>query len=226
VAATPDDDRYLTHVMNETFRLYPLFGVAHRITTADISLDGLPTIPAGTVLAFSYPDYHATGYADPERFDPERWTALSAKNAHHIPFGVATNRPCPAWRLAPVVMRAATREVLARYVLDSPVSHTRSIPHRAPCLLVPRDRPLPAPVRRVLRTALTARDRAEDVGRSLLQLLFGTWMVLAARRIRPAAAYFAHHDTEGRPLHPHDDAPPPETRRKQTTTTCPYTGRG
>ncbi|OYP13272.1 cytochrome P450 [Streptomyces sp. FBKL.4005] len=224
VAATPDDDRYLTHVMNETFRLYPLFGVAHRITTADISLDGLPTIPAGTVLTFSYPDYHATGYADPERFDPERWAALSAKNAHHIPFGVATNRPCPAWRLAPVVMRAATREVLARYELDSPVSHTRSIPHRAPCLLVPRDRPLPLPVRRVLRTALTARDRAEDVGRSLLQLLLGTWMVLAARRTRPAATYFAHHDTEGRPLRP-DDSPHPDTRPEQATTTCPYPGR-
>lgn len=45
VAADPDDDRYLTRVMNETFRLYPLFGVAHRITTADITLDCLPTIP-------------------------------------------------------------------------------------------------------------------------------------------------------------------------------------
>ncbi|WP_225809986.1 cytochrome P450 [Streptomyces spinosus] len=225
VAATPDDDRYLTHVMNETFRLYPLFGVAHRITTADIALDGLPTIPAGTVLTFSYPDYHATGYCDPERFDPGRWATLSARNAHHIPFGVATNRPCPAWRLAPVVMRAATREVLARYVLDSPVSHTRSIPHRAPCLLLPRDRPVPERRRRVLRTALTVRDRAEDVGRSLLQLLFGTWMVLDARRTSPAATYFARHDTEGRPLEGDHGSPGAAAGPAQAAATCPHTGR-
>lgn len=225
VAAAPDDDRYLTHVMNETFRLYPLFGVAHRITTADLALDGLPVIPAGSVLAFSYPDYHATGYPDPERFDPARWESLSARDAHHIPFGVAANRPCPAWRLAPVVMRAATREVLARYVLDSPVGHTRSIPHRAPCLLVPRDRPLPRPLRGVLRTALTVRDRAEDVGRSLLQLLFGTWMVLEARRTRPAATYFARHDTEGRPLDGDQGLPGTGTGREQAARTCPYPGR-
>ncbi|MEU7561120.1 cytochrome P450 [Streptomyces eurythermus] len=226
VAAAPDDDRYLTQVMNETFRLYPLFGVAHRITTADITLDGLPTIPAGSVLTFSYPDYHATGYADPERFDPERWATLSAKNAHHIPFGVAANRPCPAWRLAPVVMRAATREVLARYVLDSPVGHTRSIPHRAPCLLLPRDRPVPDRLRHVLRTALTVRDRAEDVGRSLLQLLFGTWMVLDARRTRPAATYFARHDTEGRPLDSAHSPPGHAAGPEQAAAACPYTGRG
>lgn len=223
-AATPQDDRYLSYVMNETFRLFPLFGVAHRVTTADITLDGLPAIPAGSVLTFSYPDYHATGYADPERFRPERWVSLSVKDAHHVPFGVATNRPCPAWRLAPVVMRAATREVLARYVLDSPVCHTRSIPHRAPCLLFPRDRPVPERTRRVLRIALTARDRAEDVGRSLLQLVLGTWMVLDARRTRPAATYFARHDTEGRPLAADHGAPGAGAGWGRPAATCPYTG--
>jgi hypothetical protein len=71
----------------------------------------------------------------------------------------------------------------------------------------------------VLRTALTVRDRAEDVGRSLLQLLFGTWMVLDARRTRPAATYFARHDTEGRPLDGSHASP------GQAAATCPYTGR-
>ncbi|MGV9354768.1 cytochrome P450 [Streptomyces misionensis] len=221
-ADTPDDDRYLSHVMNETFRLFPLFGVAHRITTADIALDGLPTIPAGSVLTFSYPDYHATGHTDPERFDPERWATLSAKNAHHIPFGVAANRPCPAWRLAPVVMRAATREVLARHVLDSPVGHTRSIPHRAPCLLLPRERPASRTTRFALRTALAVRDRAEDVGRSLLQLVLGTWMVLDARRTRPATTYFARYDTEGRPLGAGDAAPATGAGRAHRAPACPY----
>ncbi|MGA4843586.1 cytochrome P450 [Streptomyces sp. G45] len=200
LARTPDDDRYLGHVIDETFRLYPLFGIAHRITTADIALDGLPAIPAGSVLCFSYPDYHATGYDDPCSFAPERWERLAAKDAHHIPFGVAANRPCPAWRLAPLVMRAATREVLRRYTLDSPVAHTRSLPHRAPCLLVRRGRPLPRPVALGARAFLRVRDRFEDVWRAPAQLCLGTWMVLAARRQRLATRYFATHDTEGRPL--------------------------
>ncbi|MFD7921298.1 cytochrome P450 [Streptomyces sp. NPDC059740] len=230
VAEHPDDDRYLSHVIDETFRLYPLFGVAHRIATADISLPGLPTIAAGSVLCFSYPDYHACGYRDSDRFDPERWERASARSAHHIPFGVAANRPCPAWRLAPLVMRAATREVLVRFRLDSPVSHTRSIPHRAPCLLIRRDAPLSQRRLTALRGALRVRDRFEDVGRSIAQLGFGTWMVLDARRTRPATRYFASYDTQGRPLHrsapPADSASPTGTTPAPgtATSTCPHSG--
>ncbi|WP_229924460.1 cytochrome P450 [Streptomyces sulfonofaciens] len=210
LADDPADERYLDHVMNETLRLYPLFGVAHRITTGDIDLGAGRAIPAGSVLCFSYPDYHSTGYTDPDTFAPERWETLSAKDAHHIPFGVAANRPCPAWRLAPLVMRAVTREVLARFTLDTAVSHTRSLPHRAPCLLVPRERPLPSAAARTVRGFLRVRDRCEDVVRAPVQLVLGTWMVLDARRRKPAETYFATHDTEGRPLPrpPHPAAPP------------------
>jgi hypothetical protein len=200
LADHPEDDRSLSNVLNETLRMYPLFGIAHRITDADIDLGDGMRYPAGTVLCFDYPAYHATGYADPETFDPERWNRLSAKQAHHIPFGVAANRPCPAWRLAPLVMRAATREVLARFTLHTAVSHTRSIPHRAPCLLVRRDHPLPPYRIAAVRIFLRVRDRWEDLGRSVLQLVLGTWMVLDARRQRPTERWFAAHDTQGRPL--------------------------
>ncbi|WP_433894762.1 cytochrome P450 [Streptomyces sp. CA-111067] len=200
LAEHPDDDRDLGNVMNETLRMYPLFGIAHRITSGDIDLGDGARYPAGTVLCFDYPAYHATGYDDPEVFDPERWNELSARAAHHIPFGVAANRPCPAWRLAPLVMRAVTREVLRRYTLHSAVSHTRSIPHRAPCLLVRRDH-RPAPYRiAAARAFLRTRDRWEDVGRSLVQLGLGTAMVLDARRQGLARGYFAAHDTQGRPV--------------------------
>ncbi|WP_371793411.1 cytochrome P450 [Streptomyces sp. NBC_01471] len=225
VTASGDDDRWLSHVMNETFRLFPLFGVAHRITTADIDLDGMPLIPSGSVLTFSYPDYQAAGYTDPEDFVPGRWETLTTKEAHHIPFGIAANRPCPAWRLSPIAMRAATREVLARFELDSPVSHTRSIPHRAPCLLIPRNHPADTPRRRVLRTALAVRDRAEDVGRSLTQLVLGTYMVLDARRTRPAARFFAEHDTEGHLLQREHTASGADGRYEPAITSCPYPGR-
>jgi hypothetical protein len=209
LAAHPDDDHDLGNVMNETLRRYPLFGIAHRITTADIDLGAGVAFPAGTVLCFDYPAYHATGYQDPDVFDPGRWDRLSAKDAHHIPFGVAANRPCPAWRLSPLVMRAVTREVLRRFTLHSSVSHTRSIPHRAPCLLVARERPLPRGQVRAAMIALRLRDRWEDVGRSLLQFVLGTWMVVDARRLRPAETWFARHDTQGRPLGAPDPAPAP-----------------
>jgi hypothetical protein len=173
------------------------------------------------VLCFDYPAYHATGVADPEVFDPDRWERLSAKDAHHIPFGEPANRSCPAWRLAPLVMRAATKEVLDRFTLHSSVSHTRSMPHRAPCLRVPRGRPLPRPRRTALLLGMRFRDRWEDVGRSLLQLCLGSWMVADARRQRLTVSYFAHHDTQGRPTAgPDGSAAAPRAARPEAR--CPY----
>ncbi|WP_243754319.1 cytochrome P450 [Labedaea rhizosphaerae] len=196
------DDRYFAHVLDETFRRYPLFGIAHRITTGEIELDENTTLPTGSVLCFSYPDYHASGYAEPEKFDPDRWAHLSAKTAHHIPFGIAANRPCPAWRISPIALRAATREVLRRFTLHSTVAHTRSLPHRGPCLLVRKGQSLPVTTLALIGAGLRLRDRWEDVWRSVVQLVLGTAMVLDARRLRLAERYFATHDTHGCPV-PH-----------------------
>jgi hypothetical protein len=160
------------------------------------------------VLCFDYPAFHRAGYADPDRFDPDRWTSLPARAANHIPFGVTGNRPCPARGIAPVTMRAVTREVLRRFALHSSARHTRSIPNRAPCLLEPRppgsgrwaagsDRwasRRPAEVWWAL-LAMRLRDRWEDVGRSLVQLVLGTYMVADARRQQLCASYFEEHPT-------------------------------
>jgi hypothetical protein len=194
------DDRHFGHVLDETMRLYPLFGIAHRITTGEIVLDEHTAIPPGSVLCFSYPDYHASGHTAPDVFDPDRWDRLSARTAHHIPFGVATNRPCPAWRLSPIALRAVTTEVLRRFRLHSTVTHTRSLPSRGPCLLVRVDAPLSRRRLAVLGTLLRVRDRWEDVWRSVVQLALGTWMVLDARRLRLAGHYFDTHDTQGCPM--------------------------
>jgi hypothetical protein len=195
VAARPGDDRYLDQVLNETLRLYPLFGVAHRITTASIEVDGRTTIPAGSVVCFNYPDYHRTGFAEPDRFDPARWERLRPRDAHHIPFGVTANRPCPAQGLAPVATRAAAAELLRRYRFVTSVSHTRSIPHRGPCLLVPRG--APAPPLRARLAWLALRDRWEDTTRSLVQLVLGSYMVWDARRLRLCSSYFEVRDHGG-----------------------------
>ncbi|MFT7837926.1 cytochrome P450 [Saccharothrix sp. BKS2] len=208
LAADPDDDRYFAHVLDETFRLYPLFGIAHRVTTGDIALDERTTLPAGSVLCFSYPDYHASGHDRPEVFDPDRWDRVPARAAHHIPFGVAANRPCPAWRLSPLALRAATGEVLRRFTLHSTAGHTRSLPNRGPCLLVRVGEPLPPRHLAVLGALLRVRDRWEDVWRSVVQLVLGTVMVLHARRLRLAGRYFDTRDDRGCPV-PHR---PPHTQ--------------
>jgi hypothetical protein len=162
------DEQLLDKLFEDTLRRFPLFGVAHRVTTADISLSQESAIPAGSVLCFSYPDFHRAG--------------------GYIPFGVAANRPCPAWHIAPVTLKAVTRELLARFTFATSAAHTRPIPNRGPCLVSPRDIPergrLPALV------YLRVRDRWEDVWRSLVQLVLGTYMVWHARRLRLCARYF------------------------------------
>ncbi|WP_406675460.1 cytochrome P450 [Nonomuraea sp. N2-4H] len=207
--ARTSDDRHFDRVINETLRLYPLFGIAHRITSGDIALDEHTTIPAGSVLCFNYPEFHRAGFADPDRFDPGRFDR-PAKELNHIPFGVAANRPCPAWRLAPIVMRVVAREVLDRYVLDSSVSHTRSLPSRGPCLLTPRG----APHRPRLALAyMRVRDRWEDVWRSLVQLVLGTYMVWDAHRLRLCERHFAEAAARdpAEERHPAEEGDPAET---------------
>ncbi|WP_284748008.1 cytochrome P450 [Amycolatopsis sp. RTGN1] len=169
LAEHPDDDAYLDRVIDDGLREYPLFGIAHRISTAEIDLADL-TIPAGTVLCFSYP-----GFA-----------AQTAKD-EFIPFGVAQNRACPARGLAPPTMRVVTREVLRRFSLASTAGHTRSIPNRGPALLTPRG----ARRKRAPLVWIAVRDRWEDVWRSFAQLVFGTYMVLDARKKALCSTYFA-----------------------------------
>jgi hypothetical protein len=190
LSAAPRDDAYLDRVIDETLRLYPLFGIAHRITSADIAVDEHATIPKGSVICFSYPEYHRAGYEDPERFDPDRWERLCPRDANHIPFGVAGNRPCPARGLAPVTMRAAARAVLARCTLRTSASHTRSMPNRGPCVLVPRGATCGRARGRALLAVVRIRDRWEDVWRGLVQLVLGTYMVWDARRLALCTRHF------------------------------------
>jgi hypothetical protein len=183
-----EDERYLDHVMSETLRLYPLFGISHRITTAEIRLDEDTVLPEGSVLCFNHLKFHLTGYEDAERFDPDRWEQLAVREANFIPFGVAANRSCPAQRLAPITMRAAARRTLKHFALYSTASHTRSIPNRGPCLLMRRG--YDARWRRVVLAWLRLRDGWEDMTRSVVQLVVGSYMVWDARRLRMCQRYF------------------------------------
>jgi Cytochrome P450 len=185
-----ENDRYFDRVIAETLRQYPLFGIAHRIASEDIAVDGRTTIAKGSVLCFHYPEYQRSGFDNPERFDPDRWESLAGREASYIPFGVTANRPCPAQALALVTMRAAGREFFRRFACYSTASHTRSIPNRGPCLIVPRECGCNPLLREALLLFMALRDRWEDVWRSVVQLILGTYMVWHARRLRLCQRYF------------------------------------
>ncbi|ACU72972.1 Cytochrome P450-like protein [Catenulispora acidiphila DSM 44928] len=187
----------LDRVIEETLRVYPLFGVAHRITSAQIAL-GETAIPSGSVLLFNYAEYHHAGGPDAAEFDPDRWLREHPEHVNHIPFGVSANRPCPARGIAPLTMRVAAAEMLRRYALSTSVGHTRSLPNRGPCLLTPLAPDQQGePPRLAARLALLrVRDRWEDVWRSLVQLVLGTYMVWDARRLRLCRNYFAAQEAE------------------------------
>jgi cytochrome P450 len=190
LASNLEDGRYLDHVIAESLRVYPLFGISHRIASAEIPIRDGATIPKDSVLCFNHDEFHRASFEHPDRFEPDRWEKLSLHQENYIPFGVAANRPCPASGLAPVTMRAATRETLKRFALLSSASHIRSIPNRGPCLLVSRRSSYHPHLREARLFLLRLRDRWEDVWRSMVQLVLGTYMVWDARRQKLCQKYF------------------------------------
>ena len=187
LSAGEADPDFLDGVVNETLQHFPLFGVAHRITSGEIPRDGRAPIPAGSVLLFNYPEYQGSGAAP---FDPDRWLNPDTRPSAFIPFGVTANRPCPARGFAVLTMRVAAEEVLRRFRLDSSVEHTRSLPSRGPCLLIPRTGTGGARLRTRLAVMRLA-DSWEGVWRSLVQLVLGSYMVWDARRQGLCRNYFA-----------------------------------
>ncbi|GCE01255.1 cytochrome P450 [Embleya hyalina] len=183
------DPDHLDRIVDETLLHFPLFGVAHRITSGEIPREGREPIPTGSVLLFNYPEYQGSrGLA----FDPDRWLDPDTRPAGYIPFGVTANRPCPARGFALLTLRVAAEETLRRFRLDSSAQHTRSLPNRGPCLLIPRTDPDAPPPRRprVRLAVMRLTDRWAAVPRSLTQLVFGAYMVRDARRRGLCRAYF------------------------------------
>jgi hypothetical protein len=211
-----DDDRYFDHVIAETLRVYPLFGISHRIASADIPVADGGAIPRNSVLCFNHAEFHHASFQEPDRFDPDRWEKLSLHYENYIPFGVAANRPCPASGLAPVTMRAAAREMLKRFALFSSAAHIRSIPNRGPCLLVSRRGYYRPVFRQALLFLLRLRDRWEDVWRSMVQLVLGSYMVWDARRQGLCQRYFAA-------LQPAEDSSLPTAETEESNAArCPH----
>ncbi|MEK8171032.1 cytochrome P450 [Streptomyces sp. M19] len=186
-----DGDAYLDHVIDETLRVWPLFGVAHRVTTADIPARTARRCPGvgAAVQLRRLPARGARGRG-PLRPRPLGGARRPAAAPLH-PFGVTANRPCPARGFATLTMRVAAREVLRRYRLDSTAAHTRSLPSRGPCLLIAHRPYGDVGTYRARRSLMRVRDRWEGVPRSVTQLVLGSYMVWDARRQGLCRTYFA-----------------------------------
>ncbi|MFG2878983.1 cytochrome P450 [Streptomyces sp. NPDC048337] len=191
MADEPGDTAFYDRAINESLRMYPLFGISQRITTGPVDI-GSESLPAGSVLFFDYEAYHRSGFTDPDRFDPDRWLTLSPKDATFIPFGVVGNRPCPARGLSTVFLRAVTADVLPRFALHSSAGHTRSMPNRAPCIMLPRTPASPRPTAAL--KLMRVRDDWENVARSLTQLVLGCVIVAEARSQKLCQR---HHEKPG-----------------------------
>lgn len=188
IAADTDGDRLLDMALQESLRLNPLFGIAHRIASTDIETPGT-RIRRGSVLCFDFTAYQRQGFDRPDEFLPERWQHLSEHNTNQAPFGVQGNRPCPARSLALTTAKAAVSEILHRYELQTTARHTRPLHNRGPCILIPRAATAPsgrsssAP----LRLRMRLRDGMDETYYRAAQLAVGAWTVRRARlAARPA----------------------------------------
>lgn len=181
---------YLDAVIKECYRLYPLFGIAHRITSGAIDLGKGLSFPKGSVFCFNYPRFHQRGYNHPTRFDPSRWARVRRSGRCYIPFGMPKNRPCPGQRISEVWVR----ELLFRLSLDvqfeSSAPHSRSQPDGGPVLLIARSNPPVAVVRLAQLAWMWLLGRVRDVTRSAVQLVCGVIMLLDTKRRAPALHFF------------------------------------
>jgi cytochrome P450 len=112
--------RLTRQIFMEALRLWPPAWILTRVAAEDTELGGYP-ISAGTTVVFSpYLIHHrADVYADPERFDPDRWAGTTSWRDSFVTFGggaricigdqfgiteavVALATIAARWRLAPL----------------------------------------------------------------------------------------------------------------------------
>jgi pentalenene oxygenase len=139
-------DELVHRVICETMRLYPPGWIFSRNSTRAVELSG-HHLPAGADLVISPFLIHREPrvFADPERFDPDRWLDMAPEaKRSYLPFGLGPRR-CLGELLANAEMVAALTTLCRRWRFSLPAGRTvtprfRSvlIPHGLELDVLPR----------------------------------------------------------------------------------------
>jgi len=93
-AARTGDREYVARVVKEVLRLYPPAWIIGRESVREVMLSDGSLIPSGTTVFASPLLLHrrADLFADPNRFDPERWLGPEPPPFAYVPFGGGARR--------------------------------------------------------------------------------------------------------------------------------------
>lgn len=126
----------LERVIKESMRVLPASAYSQRINVEAVEL-GPYRLPRGTGIVFTPLVTHRLPeiYAEPKRFQPDRWLTLKPSPYAYHPFGAGA-RMCIGAPLAMVIMRVTLRRILSRFRL-SVVEGTKVGVHVESTMLVP-----------------------------------------------------------------------------------------
>ncbi len=93
-AARDGDAQYLQRVLKEVLRLYPPAWIIGREALRDVTFGDGTFVAAGTTIFFAPLILHrrADYFAQPQRFDPDRWLADDPPPFAYVPFGGGARR--------------------------------------------------------------------------------------------------------------------------------------
>ncbi|GBM39629.1 Cytochrome P450 3A25 [Araneus ventricosus] len=115
--------KYLDNVISETLRLYPPAIRAERMAFEDYELgDTGIIIPKGTIVTIPIYAMHRDPevFPDPEKFDPDRWTAEESQKRDqfaYLPFG-AGPRNCVAMRFALIELKVCLAYTILNFKIN------------------------------------------------------------------------------------------------------------
>lgn len=126
------DETYLDAVITETMRVRPALPITIRVAEKDCRINDL-ALPAGTIIVVYVNAIQkaADVYADPERFDPERFVGRRPDPKYWMPFGGGAHY-CLGAQLSLMESRVLVRTILERHHFapdNSP--DERQIQHRS-----------------------------------------------------------------------------------------------
>ncbi|KOB71358.1 Cytochrome P450 Cyp6b29 [Operophtera brumata] len=120
---TLQDMTYMDKVFDETLRMYPIVDPVQRNALIDYKVPGTDiVIEKGTTVFVSISGIHhdAKYYPNPEKFDPERFSAENSRDRNYcayMPFGVGP-RNCIGMRFAKVQSRVCISKLLSKFRVE------------------------------------------------------------------------------------------------------------